>query len=109
MQSGQWQAQRLAPAPSPVLSRALLGVEQGGRTGLTGLVVAALFLLALFFTPLIVMVASYPPITAPALVMIGALMTQNVSKLDWTDATESVPALLTMIGIPLAYSIADGL
>jgi AGZA family xanthine/uracil permease-like MFS transporter len=85
------------------------GVEQGGRTGLTGLVVASLFLLALLFTPLIAMVASYPPITAPALVMIGALMTQNVSKIDWTDFTESVPAFLTMIGIPLSYSIADGL
>ncbi len=85
------------------------GVEQGGRTGLTGLVVAALFLLALFFTPLIAMVASYPPITAPALVIVGALMTQNVSKIDWSDFTESVPAFLIIIGIPLSYSIADGL
>jgi AGZA family xanthine/uracil permease-like MFS transporter len=85
------------------------GVEQGGRTGLTGLVVAALFLLSLFFTPLIAMVASYPPITAPALVIVGALMAQNVGKIDWADFTESVPAFLTMIGIPLSYSIADGL
>jgi AGZA family xanthine/uracil permease-like MFS transporter len=85
------------------------GVEQGGRTGLTGLVVAALFLLALFFSPLIAMVGSYPPITAPALVMVGAMMIRNVTKIDWNDATESVPAFLTMIGIPLSYSIADGL
>jgi len=85
------------------------GVEQGGRTGLTGLVVTGLFLLALFFTPVIVMLGSYPPITAPALVMIGALMTRNVSKIDWADYTESVPAFLTMIGIPFSYSIADGL
>jgi len=85
------------------------GVEQGGRTGLTGLVVAALFLLALFFSPLVSMVGSYPPITAPALVIVGAMMAQNVGKIDWKDYTESVPAFLTLIGIPLTYSIADGL
>jgi AGZA family xanthine/uracil permease-like MFS transporter len=85
------------------------GVEQGGRTGLTGLVVAALFLLALFFSPLIAMVGSYPPITAPALVIVGAMMLRNVTKINWQDYTESVPAFLTMIGIPLSYSIADGL
>ncbi len=84
-------------------------MEQGGRTGLTGLVVAALFLLALFFKPLIAMVGSYPPITAPALVMVGAMMIQNVSKINWRDHSESIPAFLTLIGIPLSYSIADGL
>lgn len=85
------------------------GVEAGGRTGLTGLVVAALFLLALFFSPLIAMVGSYPPITAPALVIVGATMMQNVSKIQWKDYTEAIPAFLTIIGIPLSYSIADGL
>lgn len=85
------------------------GVEQGGRTGLTGLTVAALFLLALFFSPVIAMVGSYPPITAPALVIVGAMMMQNVAKIDWRDYTESIPAFLTLIGIPFSYSIADGL
>lgn len=85
------------------------GVEQGGRTGLSGLVVAALFLLALFFSPLIAMVGSYPPITAPALVLVGAMMLQNVAHITWDDPTESIPAFLTLIGIPLSYSIADGL
>jgi AGZA family xanthine/uracil permease-like MFS transporter len=85
------------------------GVEQGGRTGLTALVVAAFFLLALFFSPLIAMVGSYPPITAPALVLVGALMIQNVSRVDWKDYSESIPAFLTMLCIPLSYSIADGL
>jgi len=85
------------------------GVEQGGRTGLTGLVVAGLFLLALFFSPIIAMVGSYPPITAPALVIVGAMMMQNVVKITWTDQTESIPAFLILIGIPLSYSIADGL
>ena len=85
------------------------GVEQGGRTGLTGLVVAGLFLLALFFSPLVAMVGSYAPITAPALVIVGAMMARNVGQVDWQDYTESIPAFLTLIGIPLSYSIADGL
>jgi AGZA family xanthine/uracil permease-like MFS transporter len=85
------------------------GVEQGGRTGLTGVVVAGLFLLALFFSPVIAMVGSYPPLTAPALVIVGAMMMQNVVRIDWRDHTESIPAFLTLIGIPLSYSIADGL
>ncbi len=85
------------------------GVEQGGRTGLTGVVVALLFLFALLFSPVVAMVGSYPPITAPALVVVGAMMLQNAGKVDWGDFTESFPAFLTMVGIPLSYSIADGL
>ena len=85
------------------------GVEAGGRTGLTGLVVAALFLLALFFSPLIAMIGGYPSITAPALTIVGAMMMQNVAKIEWKDYTESIPAFLISIGIPLSYSIADGL
>jgi adenine/guanine/hypoxanthine permease len=85
------------------------GVEAGGRTGLTGLVVAALFLLALFFSPLIAMIGGYPPITAPALTIVGAMMMQNVAKIEWKDYTESIPAFLIIIGIPFSYSIADGL
>ena len=85
------------------------GVEAGGRTGLTGLVAAALFLFAPFFSPLIAMIGGYPPITAPALAIVGAMMMQNVAKIDWKDYTESIPAFLIIIGIPLSYSIADGL
>jgi AGZA family xanthine/uracil permease-like MFS transporter len=85
------------------------GVEAGGRTGLTGLIVAALFLVALFFSPLIAMIGGYPPITAPALTIVGAMMMQNVNKIEWKDYTESIPAFLIIIGIPLLYSIADGL
>src|SRR5580658_9432808 len=85
------------------------GVEQGGRTGLTGLVVAGLFLLALFFSPLALMMGSYPPLTSPALVVVGAMMMRNSSKIEWTDPAASIPAFLTLIGIPLSYSIADGL
>jgi AGZA family xanthine/uracil permease-like MFS transporter len=85
------------------------GVEHGGRTGLTALCVAALFLLALLFSPLIAMVGSYPPITAPALVIVGSMMMRNVTKVAWDNYAEALPAFLIMIGIPLSYSIADGL
>lgn len=85
------------------------GVEQGGRTGLTGLVVAGLFILALFFSPVIAMIGSYPPITAPALVIVGVMMLHNVARIAWDDVTESLPAFLVLLGIPLSYSIADGL
>lgn len=85
------------------------GVEQGGRTGLTGMVVALLFLLSLFFAPLIAMIGSYPPITAPALVVVGSMMIRHVEKINWADGSESIPAFITMIGIPFSYSIADGL
>ncbi|MCX7721974.1 MAG: NCS2 family permease [Verrucomicrobiae bacterium] len=85
------------------------GVEQGGRTGLTGVVTAGLFILALFFSPTIAMIGSYPPITAPALVIVGAMMMQNAAKVEWKDYTEAIPAFLTLVGVPLSYSIADGL
>jgi AGZA family xanthine/uracil permease-like MFS transporter len=85
------------------------GVEQGGRTGLTSLTAAVLFLLALFFSPVIQMVGSYGAITAPALVLVGAMMLRNAAKINWDDFTESFPAFLVLLGIPLSYSIADGL
>ena len=85
------------------------GVAAGGRTGLTSVVVGLLFLVALFFSPLIALVGSYPPVTAPALVVVGAMMLPNVTKIDWSDFSEAVPAFLIMMGVPLSYSISDGL
>lgn len=85
------------------------GVEQGGRTGLTALTVAALFVVALFFSPIIRMVGSYPSITAPALVVVGSMMMRNVTKIDWSNYAEGMPAFITFVGIALTYSIADGL
>jgi xanthine/uracil/vitamin C permease (AzgA family) len=55
------------------------------------------------------MIGAYPPITAPALTIVGAMMMQNVVKIDWNDYTESVPAFLIIVGIPFSYSIAEGL
>ncbi|MFA5261630.1 MAG: NCS2 family permease [Candidatus Omnitrophota bacterium] len=85
------------------------GVAFGGRTGLTSVTVGALFFAALLFGPFIGMIGNYPPITAPALVIVGVMMIESVKKIDWDDPSESIPAFLTMIGIPFCYSIADGL
>jgi AGZA family xanthine/uracil permease-like MFS transporter len=85
------------------------GVEQGGRTGLTAVAVAALFLVALLFAPIVRMVGGYPAITAPALIVVGSMMMRNVAKIDWSDYTEAMPAFITLVGIPMTYSIGDGL
>jgi len=83
------------------------GVSEGGRTGLVAVVVAFLFLLATFFSPL----ASAIPLiaTAPALVVVGALMIRAVLAIKWNDVTEAIPAFLTMLAMPLTFSIANGL
>ena len=94
------------------------GISAGGRTGLTNIVTAILMLLALFFSPLIRMVgAGYPigentflyPIVAPALIIVGSLMLKNVVSIDWDDATESIPAFLTLLLMPLTISITEGI
>jgi AGZA family xanthine/uracil permease-like MFS transporter len=85
------------------------GVESGGRTGLAAVVTALCFLAAMFFGPFIEMIGNYQPITAAALVIVGALMMQSASQIDWDDYSESIPAFLLLIGMPLSYSIADGL
>jgi AGZA family xanthine/uracil permease-like MFS transporter len=99
----------LGTSTTTVYIESAAGVEQGGRTGLTALVTSGLFLLALFTSPLIKMVGSYPLITAPALVIIGAMMMSNVRRIDWSDYSEVLPTFFVIIGIPLTYSIADGM
>lgn len=85
------------------------GVAAGGRTGLAAVVTGLLFLLALLFGPLVRMIGAYAPLTAPALVLVGTMMIQNARKIAWDDPSEAVPVFLTIVGIPLSYSIADGL
>jgi AGZA family xanthine/uracil permease-like MFS transporter len=83
------------------------GVSEGGRTGLTPVTVAALFLIAVFFSPLAMAI---PPIaTAPALILVGALMMSAVTSIPWDDLTEAVPAFITILAMPLTFSIANGL
>ena len=83
------------------------GVEEGGRTGLTAVTVAALFLLALFLTPLFVAVPAIA--TAPALIVVGALMMRGARELDWSRVDEAIPAFLTLAVMPLTFSIANGI
>jgi AGZA family xanthine/uracil permease-like MFS transporter len=83
------------------------GVEEGGRTGLTSVVVAVLFLLSLFFTPIVIAVPAAA--TAPALIVVGALMMRGARELEWNDLEEAVPAFLTVAAMPFTYSIANGI
>lgn len=94
------------------------GIMAGAKTGVAGLVVAAFFLLSLFFAPLVKAIAGgvataggeiLKPVTAPALIVVGALMAQLARNIRWDDITEAIPAFLLAIGIPLTYSINDGL
>ncbi|HRN74276.1 NCS2 family permease [Ottowia sp.] len=83
------------------------GVQAGGRTGLTALMVAALFLASLFIAPLAGSVPAYA--TAPALFYVACLMLRDLTELDWDESTEVVPAVITALAMPFTYSIANGL
>jgi len=83
------------------------GVQAGGRSGLTAIVVAILFLLAMFLAPLAGSVPAQA--TAPALLYVATLMLRELSDVDWTDVTETAPAAVTAIAMPFTYSIANGL
>lgn len=94
------------------------GITEGGRTGLTAAVTGVCMLLSLFLYPLVKIVgggfqigpsAFLYPIIAPALIVVGGLMLRNVSQIDWEDITESIPAFLTMLMMPLSFSITDGI
>ena len=94
-----------APVTSYVESSA--GVEAGGRTGLTAVFVGVFFLIAIFFSPLAAIVPAYA--TAGALIYVAILMLSGMEKLDWTNFTELLPALIIIIMIPLTFSIANGI
>ena len=94
-----------APVTSYVESSA--GVSAGGRTGLTAVVVGILFLFATFLSPL---AAVIPPFaTAGALIYVAMLMLSGIEFIDWSDSSEVLPAMLTVVLIPLLFSIADGI
>jgi AGZA family xanthine/uracil permease-like MFS transporter len=94
---------------SPVTSyiESAAGVAVGGRTGLTSVVVGLLFLCTLFFAPLVQAIPAAA--TAPALILVGALMMGSLAEVEWADPGAAIPAFLTVIMIPLSYSIANGL
>jgi len=83
------------------------GVAAGARTGLSNLAVAALFLLAIFCSPLATAIPAYA--TAPALILVGVLMSQSLALVKWQDFSEALPAFITMLATPLTFSIATGL
>ncbi len=83
------------------------GVSEGGRTGLTAVTVAILFLLSLFLSPFFMAIPAFA--TAPALIIVGFLMFTAVAGIDFTDMTEAIPCYLAVIAMPFAYSIAEGI
>lgn len=83
------------------------GVTEGGRTGLTAIVTGLLFLLAIIFSPLFLTIPSFA--TAPALIIVGFYMIASVAKIDWDNMLEAIPAFLCIIGMPLLYSISEGI
>ena len=94
------------------------GVAAGGRTGLTSVVTAGLFFLALFFSPLVSMIGggyeagdglTLYPVVAPALIIVGTMMMKGVRRIGWDDPTEAIPAFLTIIMMPFTVSITDGI
>ena len=93
-------------------------MAEGARTGLASIMTGLLFLLALFFYPLVRMVGGgvevaegvyLRPVTAPILILVGSMMMRGVKEIDWEDPTEAIPSFLVILGMPLTNSIADGL
>ena len=85
----------------------IAGIEQGGRTGLTNVVVGLLFFLSVLLAPIAGIVPASA--TAPALIIVGILMMSNIGKIDWADPEVAIPAFLTIVMMPFAYSISDGI
>lgn len=97
----------LGTSPVTTYIESAAGVAEGGRTGFTSVVVAALFALSVFFIPLLAAVPAFA--TAPALIVVGVLMAGNVRFIRWDDPAESIPSFLIILLMPLTYSIAEGL
>ena len=86
---------------------ALSGVTEGGRTGLTSMTTGVLFLLAVVFSPLFLTIPSFA--TAPALIIVGFYMMGSALKIEFDDPAEGIPAFLTILAMPTAYSISEGI
>ncbi|MFJ8246584.1 NCS2 family permease [Peribacillus asahii] len=96
-----------SPTAASVESSA--GVGAGGKTGLTALVVAILFAVAAFFSPLVGAVSNVAAITSPSLIIVGSLMIRSISEIDWKEFDEAFPAFLIVVAMPLTSSIANGI
>ena len=96
-------------SPTTAYIESSSGVAAGGRTGLTSLTVAGLFIVAAFFGPLVSAVSGLSAITAPALIIVGSLMMGSISKISWDELDEAFPAFLIILSMPLTSSIATGI
>ncbi|CAM5191047.1 NCS2 family permease [Oligella ureolytica] len=97
----------LGTSSTTAFAESAAGVQSGGRTGMTAMVVGILFLLSLFFSPIAGVIPAYA--TAPALLYVAGLMMRELVEIDWSDPTEAVPASLTALIMPFTYSIAEGI
>jgi len=96
-------------SPTTAFIESTSGVAAGGRTGLTSLTVAALFIVSAFFGPLVSAVSGIAAITAPALIIVGSLMMGSIAKIHWNELDEAFPAFLTVLSMPLTSSISTGI
>ncbi|WP_102348122.1 NCS2 family permease [Bacillus sp. Marseille-P3661] len=99
----------LGTSPSSAYIESSSGVAAGGRSGLTSLVVSVLFLIALFFSPLVSAISSLSAITAPALIIVGCYMMEGLAKINWKDFDDAFPAFAVILTMPLTASIATGI
>ena len=83
------------------------GVSEGGRTGLTGVIVALLFAVSLFLSPFFMAIPSFA--TAPALILVGFLMFSSITEISFQDFSETIPAYIAIIAMPFCYSISEGI
>ncbi|MDQ1004692.1 AGZA family xanthine/uracil permease-like MFS transporter [Neobacillus niacini] len=96
-------------SPTTAYIESTSGVAAGGRTGLTSLTVAVLFILSAFFGPLVSAVSGISAITAPALIIVGSMMMGSIAKIKWNELDEAFPAFLVILSMPLTSSIATGI
>lgn len=97
----------LGTSPVGAYVESSAGIAVGGRSGLTAVTTGLLFIVGIFFSPLLSVVTTQ--VTAPALIIVGVLMAQSLTKIEWTKMEIAIPAFLIVIGMPLTYSISDGI
>lgn len=96
-------------SPSTAYIESSSGVAAGGRTGLTSVVVAILFIVSIFFTPIVEVIANVPAITAPVLIIVGSFMMAGLAKVNWSEFQEAFPAFAVIISMPFTSSISTGI
>lgn len=97
----------LGTSPVGAFVESSAGIAVGGRSGLTAVTTGVFFLLGLFFSPLLAVVTTQ--VTAPALIIVGVLMAANLRNIKWDDLAIAIPSFLIVLGMPLTYSISDGI